>query len=129
MYIETPSLLITDDDRSLRETLGGLFTERGFRTYLAGDGVEAIEIVKRETIHVVVVDMHMPRMSGLETVRQFRQVRATLPWILLSGGLDNEIINAARDLEVFSVMAKPFSCGELAGLVHRALQATYGWAR
>jgi two-component system chemotaxis response regulator CheY len=128
MYIETPSLLITDDDRALRQTLGSLFAERGFRTFLAEDGEEAIEIVERETIHVAVLDMHMPRMTGLEIVEHFHRVRTAIPWILLSGGLDEDIIDTARSLDAFSVMSKPFSCVELTSIVRRALKSSYDWS-
>ena len=55
MYLDMPSMLITDDDRDFRETLGGLFEERGFHTMLAGDGQEAFEIVQRVTVHVVLL--------------------------------------------------------------------------
>ena len=69
MLIETPSLLITDDDPGFRETLRVVFEPRGFRTLLAGDGEEALQIVHQEQVHVVLLDVHMPKLTGLETLR------------------------------------------------------------
>lgn len=127
MNLETPSLLITDDDRALRETLRDMFQERGFRTFLAGDGDEAIEIVQHEHVHVAVIDLHMPRMSGLEAIRQLREMETPVPWILMSAGLDQTVVEEARQLDAFSILAKPLRCAELAGTVKHALMDVYGW--
>ena len=74
MLVETPSLLITDDDPGFRETLRVVFEPKGFRTLLASDGEEALKIVHSETVHVVLLDMHMPRLTGLETLRHVEGV-------------------------------------------------------
>ena len=74
MLLETPSLLITDDDPGFRETLRVIFEPKGFRTLLAGDGDEALKIVHNETVHVVLLDMHMPKLTGLETLRHVEGV-------------------------------------------------------
>ena len=66
--VVSPSLLITDDDRDFRETLRDVFEPRGFHTVLASDGVEALEIVRTREIHLVLIDMHMPRLSGMEAI-------------------------------------------------------------
>ena len=52
-------MLITDDDRDIRETLGSIFEPRGFHTLLARDGKEALDLVQQEEVHVVLIDMHM----------------------------------------------------------------------
>ena len=56
-----PSILITDDDLDFRETLRFVFEPRGFRTLLAGDGEEALEIMRGEQVHLVLLDVHMPQ--------------------------------------------------------------------
>jgi CheY-like chemotaxis protein len=137
MRLQTPRLLITDDDRDLRSTIAGLFQSRGFDTLEAGDGEEALEIVVRQEVHLLLLDMQMPRLSGLETIRRLKQLdlaqcswrRASLPlpWILLSGALDEQIIAQAREAAAFSILAKPFRLPELTGAVHGALAQTYNW--
>ena len=59
-----PSILITDDDQDFRETLAEVLEPRGFRTLLAGDGPQALEIVRKEQVHVLVLDMHLPKLTG-----------------------------------------------------------------
>lgn len=123
----SPSLLITDDDCDFRETLRGVFEPRGFRTFLAGDGQEALEILEAEPVHLMLLDMHMPRLTGLETIRRVKQVHAQMPCILISAGLDAALAEAARQAQAYRVLAKPVSFAEITGVVHDAMLKTYNW--
>lgn len=129
MKLETPSLLITDDDRDFRETLGGVFAPRGFRTLLAADGEEALDVLRREPVHLVMLDMHMPRLSGLETIRRIRQLDldVALPCILISAALDDTIEEEARRQHAFSILSKPVRLKDITGIVQQALLQTYNW--
>jgi CheY-like chemotaxis protein len=127
MLLETPSLLITDDDPGFRETLRVVFEPRGFRTLLAGDGEEALGIVHRETVHIVLLDMHMPRLTGLETLRLLKEFRAMLPCILISAQLDDLLIEQARLAHADSVLAKTVSIRQITNTVFQALRRTYAW--
>ena len=120
-------MLITDDDRAFRETLGGLFEQRGFQTVLAEDGQEALEIAQREQIHVVLLDMNMPRLTGLETIRRVKRVYATVPCILLSAEMNDTLAEAAREADAFSAHAKPISLPEITLTVSRAMRLAYDW--
>ncbi len=127
MQIETPSILITDDDRALRETLQSALEPQGFRTLLAEDGEEALEIVRREVVHLGLLDMHMPKLTGLETLRRIKQIRRVLPCILVSAALDDVLAEQARRAQAFGVHAKPIRFAELMKIVRRAMSLTYGW--
>jgi CheY-like chemotaxis protein len=127
VFLKTPSLLITDDDRDFRDTLSSLFEMRGFRTLLAGDGVEALAIVQREPVHLVLLDMHMPRLSGLETLRRVKEFDELMPCILLSAAMDEQMAEEARQAHAFSVLAKPVRSAEITRLVDSALRSAYQW--
>jgi len=127
MLIESPSLLITDDDTEFRQTLRSVFEPQGFQTYLAGDGEEALQIVRDREVHIVLLDMHMPKLTGLETIRLVRQFKSLLPCILMSAQLDDFIIEQAEREHVFSVLPKPVTFRQITGVVRRALQQTYNW--
>ena len=120
----SPSLLITDDDRAFRETLREVFQPRGFRTLLAADGEEALRIVQRDEIHLVLIDMHMPRLTGLEAISRIKRFKSRLPCILISGQLDDEI---RMTPDAFQVLAKPISFREVTETVSDALRVTYNW--
>jgi CheY-like chemotaxis protein len=127
MLLETPSILITDDDTGFRETLRVIFEPKGFRTLLAGDGEEALNIVHHETVHVVLLDMHMPKLTGLETLRMLKEFRAMLPCILLSAQLDDRIVEQARCAHAYSVLSKTVTIGQITYAVRQALHRTYAW--
>ncbi len=127
MFIETPSILVTDDDPAFRETVSGMLQPRGFRTFTAACGEEAVQIVSREPVHLLLLDMHMPRLTGLQTVQRIHQVRARLPWVLLSAALDEAIVEQARLAEVFSVLPKPVSCADITKTVEQVFSRIYGW--
>ena len=127
MLVEPPSLLITDDDPGFRETLQVVFEPKGFRTLLASNGEEALEIVSRETVHVVLLDMHMPKLTGIETLRMLKEFRAILPCILLSAQLDDCIVEQAQLAHAYSVLSKTVTVGQITRTVQQALQRTYAW--
>jgi CheY-like chemotaxis protein len=127
VIIDQPSLLITDDDRDFREALRAAFEPRGFRTWLARSGEEALEIVGRERVHIALMDMHMPKWTGLETIERMRALGCALPWILMSAALDDLVVAAARRAEVCSVLAKPVRFLELSAAVQHVLHTRYGW--
>jgi DNA-binding NtrC family response regulator len=115
----SPSLLITDDDRSFRETLGEAFADRGFRTLYAADGEEALEIVRAEPVHVALFDMHMPRLRTLE-IEPF-------PCILMTAALTDLIAHQAREEQAFAALSKPFGFRVMFDLVLDAMRRQYGW--
>ena len=146
MQLITPRLLITDDDRDFRETVAGVLNDRGFETLQAADGEEALTIVRRQPVHLLLLDMQMPRMSGLEMIERLQGLAVgwavstestdmvgeahptrSLPWILISGALDERIIARAQAAAVFSVLPKPLRLPELTGAVAGALAQAYGW--
>ncbi|HEX4143969.1 MAG TPA: response regulator [Pirellulales bacterium] len=127
MPVQLPSILITDDDLDFRETLRSVFEPRGFRTLLAGDGEEAIEIIRGEEVHLVLLDVHMPRLSGLETLRLVKQFKWRVPCILLSAAVDDSIIRQAEMAQAFSVLSKPVSRAQITDVVAQAFKRTYDW--
>jgi CheY-like chemotaxis protein len=126
MQLQLPSLLITDDDHDFRETLRVVF-ERRFRTLLASDGEEALRIVQHQEVHLLLLDMHMPKLTGLETLRRVKQFRSRLPCILLSAGLDDSLIRQAQLAQAFSVLSKPITRQQLTSTVDAAMRRIYNW--
>src|SRR4051812_17231331 len=89
------SLLITDDDATARETLRDIFEPAGYETILAESGEQAIDIVRRQDIHLALMDMYLPRLTGLETMEIVRQIRGSVPTILLSASSDEALMRKA----------------------------------
>jgi len=129
MIVTAPSILITDDDRGFRETVRGMLEPRGFRTVTASSGEEALKIVSLEPVHLLLLDMHMPRLTGIETVHRIRQLNSRLPCVLLSAALDEMIIRQAQLADVFAILAKPVSRHDITNTVDEALRRIYGWPK
>ncbi len=123
----TPSILITDDDLEFRETLRGVLEPVGYRTLLAGDGEEAVQIVRSQEVHLILLDMHMPKLTGLEVVQLIRQFRAVLPFILMSANLDENVVREAQRLHAASVLPKPVSHRQVRLAVQGALRFAFNW--
>jgi CheY-like chemotaxis protein len=120
------TILITDDDRDCREALRDIMEPQGFRTFLASCGEEALDIVGGEVIHLALLDMHMPTLTGLETLRLLRQIREVLPAILVTADANESVIRQAQQARAYSVIPKPISKSVVIYTVVRALLRTYG---
>lgn len=120
------SVLIADDDPSSRETLREIVEPAGFHILLAADGEEAVDIVRGEPVHLVLLDMHMPKLTGLEALQLVHQINAVLPCILVTANADEELVRQAFTVRAYSVIPKPVSKNILLYTIVRALMKVYG---
>ena len=120
------SILITDDDPESRETLREIVEPQGYRTVLASSGEEAVDIVRDDDIHLALLDVHMPRMSGLETLQLVHQIKALLPCILVTADATEDLMRQAFTCNAYSVIPKPVSKNVLLYTLVRALMKAYG---
>ncbi|MGC8638594.1 MAG: response regulator [Isosphaeraceae bacterium] len=125
LALQPYSILITDDDADTRETLRDVFEPQGYRTFLAESGEEAIDIVKDHEVHLALMDMHLPRLSGLETIAIVRQMKGGIPSILISADRDENLLRRALSEHAFCVLAKPVSKHVVIYVVTKALQKYY----
>jgi CheY-like chemotaxis protein len=125
MTLDRPSILITDDDPAARETFREIFEPTGFRTLLAESGEEAIDIVQGQDVHLALMDMHLPKLSGLETITIVHQIKGIIPMILISAESDDNLLRKALSAKAFCVLAKPVSKNVIIYVVKRALEKFY----
>ncbi len=127
MLITPPTVLITDDDLGFRETLRSVLEPEGLQTVLASDGEEALDIIQKQEVHLLLSDMHMPKLTGLETIRRVKAMKAVLPCILLSANADAKLVRQALRIQTFSVLPKPVTRRQITTIVNLALLGTYNW--
>jgi CheY-like chemotaxis protein len=120
------SILITDDDRGCREALREIFEPEGYPTYLASSGEEALDIVQEQPVHLALLDLHLPRLTGLETLELVRQINALLPVILVTADATEQVMRQAFQARAYSVIPKPVSRNVVLYTVVRALVRAYG---
>jgi two-component system, response regulator PdtaR len=121
------SILIADDDRGTREALGEVLENQGFRTLLASDGGQAVELVQVDFVHLILFDMNMPRLTGLEAFTVIREtLDRALPAVLMTADATNDLIRRAFQAQVFSVIPKPVNMNIVVHTLSRALTKAYG---
>jgi|SRR6516165_6435996 CheY-like chemotaxis protein len=120
------SILITDDDSGCRDALREIVEAEGYRTLTASSGEETLDIVRDETVHLVMLDMQMPRLTGLETLELVRQINEMLPCVLVTADATENLIRRALRAKAYSVIAKPVSKNVVLYTVVRALVRVYG---
>jgi CheY-like chemotaxis protein len=119
-------ILITDDDPDCREALREIMEPEGFHTLLASCGEEALDIAQSEAVHLALLDMHMPTLTGLETLRMLRQIHALLPCILITADVTESLIREACQEKAYSVIPKPVNKNVVLYTVVRTLVRVYG---
>jgi CheY-like chemotaxis protein len=123
------SILIADDDRGCRESLREIVEPEGYRTLLATSGEEALDIIRAQSVDLILLDMQMPRLTGLETLQIVRQINAVLPCVLVTADATERLMQQALRAHAFSVIAKPVSRNVVLYTVVRALMRAYGGSR
>ena len=122
---QTPyQLLIADDDAGFRNVLKELFAPY-FRLFEAESGEEAVELVEQIRVDIVLLDMHMDVLTGLEAVRIMKQFNAILPCILITADATDELRQDASAANAYEVLSKPFKRQELVSTVSHALLDAY----
>ena len=105
-------LFIDDEEKILRSLKRGLLDE-SYNTLFASSGKEALEILKREEVHVLVTDMRMPEMSGLELLRSVKQEYPHIVRMVLSGYTQvTTLLTAINQGEIFKFITKPWQLEE-----------------
>jgi DNA-binding response OmpR family regulator len=115
-------VLVVDDERFFREMIGEALDKAAIPHVYAVSGAEALQLAKDAQIGVVVLDIQLPDLNGLEVFRRLREIRPDLRVIILSAHTDQEYVLEALRLGACDYLAKPIHEEELALAVGRALE-------
>ena len=103
------TIMIVDDEPSIRTSLKGVLQDEGYRVISAGDGYAAIKLVEEEMPDLIILDIWMPGIDGIETLKRMREVNRSLQVIMISGhGTIETAVNATK-LGAFDFIEKPLS--------------------
>ncbi len=100
-------VLVVDDDPATVELLQEFLVAKGYEVITAGDGAEALQKVKEERPHLILLDIHMPKMDGLEVLRQVKAIDPTVSVIMVTGVNEEAIGRKAMELGAFDYIVKP----------------------
>ncbi len=115
-------ILVVDDDESIRRMLVAVLARDGFQTVAAADGEEGLALFRSQSPDIVLMDIRMPGMSGIEAMRAMLELRPGVAVILMTAYADLETAVQAIKAGVFDFIIKPFDLAEIGLLVDRAYQ-------
>lgn len=111
-------ILIVDDDDALRELLADILGSRGYHVTASSDGLRALELIHRENFSLVISDLEMPKINGVELAKRIKEIKSELPVAIITGW--------GNDLKEHSpyfdyVLPKPFNLSEVLQMVENCL--------
>lgn len=121
-------ILISEDDAALAEALRFALTQSGFAVDWVANGLDADEALKGAEFGLLILDLGLPKIDGLEVLRRLRRRNSTLPVLILSGREQPEEKVAGLDLGADDYLVKPFSLSELQARVRALLRRGHGVA-
>lgn len=117
-----PKLLIVDDEIDIREFAKSFFQKRGIEVFAASGGGEAFDIVKEESPDLILLDVRMEEMTGVEFLKKLRDEGSDARVIMVSGIEDKAIIEEAESLGILGFIHKPLILAELQKVVMEKLE-------
>lgn len=115
------NVMVVDDEKPLRDFVRRNLEVRGYKVLTAANGLEAMAVFQNENIHLVILDIMMPHMDGLEVTRRIREV-SHIPIIILTAMGEETDKVRAFDMGADDYLTKPFGVGELLGRIKAVLR-------
>ncbi|HJC58417.1 MAG TPA: response regulator transcription factor [Candidatus Eisenbergiella intestinipullorum] len=120
--METNHILVVEDDKDIREGIDIYLRNQGYVVFQAGDGVEGLEIIEKEEIHLAIVDIMMPRMDGITMMMKVREKGYDFPVIMLSAKSEEVDKIMGLNMGADDYVTKPFTTMELLARVNSHLR-------
>lgn len=120
--LDRRNILLVDDHKPFRDSLAKILQAEGFRVLPANDGEEAMDILRNEFIHLILTDLKMPRMDGVELLKVAKTIRPEVEVILITGyGTVDTAVKSMKD-GAFDYIQKPFKPREILKVVRQAIE-------
>jgi CheY-like chemotaxis protein len=112
------SVLVVDDEFGMRETLVDILTSAGYVVTECGDGAAALELARAQPYDVIIMDIRMPAMTGVEVLKSLEHPPPQV--VLMTGYAVDEQLRQARENNAFAIMQKPFQIPYLLRIIAAA---------
>ena len=118
------SILVVDDERSMRDFLKILLVKEGYNVETAATGNEALQLLNEQTFHLVITDIKMDGMSGLELLNSIKEQSPTLPVVIITAFASPDDAVFAMKNGAFDYISKPFNVDEIKSVIISATSKT-----
>ena len=116
-----PKLLIVDDEEDIREFAKNFFQKRDIDVFTAADGQKALDLIKLEKPDLVLLDVHMEDMTGIEVLKTLREGNNQIKAIMVTGIEDEAVVREANNYGALGYIHKPLILDELKEVVLKEL--------
>lgn len=119
------SVLIVDDDSDFRNTMSRILAKKGYQSATAKDGFECLDLVKENTYDIVLMDIKMPTMDGVETYKKIKNIRPHTVVIMMTAFSVDKLISDAVKEGVYAVLHKPFDIDTVINMIERSKNGAF----
>ncbi|MEO3946103.1 response regulator [Gorillibacterium sp. CAU 1737] len=120
--MDKKKILIVDDQNGIRVLLVEVFSSEGYQTFQASNGKLALEIVVQESPDLVLLDMKIPGMDGLDILKRIKEIDPAMKVIMMTAYGELDMIKEATDMGALMHFTKPFDIDEMRTAVHHHLR-------
>lgn len=117
-----PKVLVVDDDPGMRLTLEAIIEDEGYGVSCACDGYQAIQMVIDTPFDLILMDMKMPGIDGVDTYREIKKVRPASVVFMMTGFIAEELVNDAKAEGAYDVIYKPFNAERIIEIMQQILK-------
>ncbi|NWF91675.1 MAG: response regulator [Syntrophaceae bacterium] len=116
------NILVVDDVRSMRVTLGGILEDKGHRVVMVENGYEAIEAVKRDSFDLIFIDIKMPGINGVQTFREIKKIDRKAVVIMMTAYSVEDLLKEALEEGAYATVYKPFDVDRIIAIIEEVLR-------
>jgi len=121
-------ILVVDDETVMRDLVKLILKREGIAVHCVASGEEALEQIKEKTFSMMITDLNMPGLNGLELARKSLEIAPQMPIIMDTAGISPKIKRLAMEIGISKVLAKPFHAKELLETIREVMGKRRKWA-
>lgn len=118
----TLNVMVVDDDPEMLISFQTIFENSGFHLVTAASGPKALEIARNQDFHIAFIDLFMPEMDGLETLKQLKDLNPDLIAVMISGFRNEDMLEKALQMGAYNYLYKPLDVQDVFGITLKLAQ-------
>ncbi len=117
--------LVVDDEQNIRDVLREFLDSEGYETRTAGSGPEALDVLREFTPHIIFLDIRMPDMDGLQSLRRIREINQTTEVVMISGFATIDIARRSLEIGAADYIGKPMDFSHVRSVIRHITQSKF----
>ena len=117
--------LVVDDEKGVSDQLKEFLENRGYKAFATTDGEKALELARNEKPNIVILDIRMPGLSGIDVLRELKKINPKIRVIMLTGYADDTTRNISKELGASNYMTKPYNFDEILQVARKLINEIY----